>query len=178
MSSKLFLVAGASLLVGGGLGAFVTQTIYGGHAERVDPSPDRPLKCPEPKPCICPPPVDCGENGIVPDGAEPVGEIAAIEVPDTTRPGLPASALGLATAAVKEAIAPCLIDTEGLGGNILLRLTVTSTGGQGFIRTAEVTKTSGEVADVPECVSAYARRAKFEFETEGETQLQLPIKVN
>lgn len=177
MSSKTFFVAGASLILGAGLGAFVTQTIYGGPAERVDPSPERKFVCPEPKPCICPPPVDCGERGVVPDGAEPVGEIAAIEVPDTSRPGLPASALKLATAAVREAIAPCLVDTEGLGGHVLLRLTVTSTGGQGFIRAAEVEQTSGEVADVPECVSAYARRAKFDFEPEGETELKLPLRV-
>lgn len=177
--AKLFFVAGLSLLVGGAAGAFTTRTLYGGPIESVDPSPDRAPACPKCRECpVCPPPVDCGELGVVPVGDEPTGVVPdAVDVPEAARPGLPAAAVGLATTAVKDAVADCLNDVEGSGGHVLLSLTVTSTGGQGFIRNAEIAKTSGDVSAQTDCIVSNARRAKFEFEPEGELRFQLPLKV-
>lgn len=189
--ARLFLASGLSLVIGAGGGAYAMSLLYGGPPEaqvRVDPSPDPVApECPACPECpVCPPPPDCGELGVLPEDDLPVEPVDGPRAEPPELPsaapssGLPVSAVQKATAAVREAVTPCLEapEAEAARGMVLLSLTVTATGGQGFIRDALVTQRTGDVAGVEACIQSEARRAKFEWAgADGEQSMRLPIPV-
>lgn len=196
--ARLLFTSGLSLLAGGALGSYATRVIYGESVAPIDPAPPRARPCPVCRECpICPPPEDC----VVAEGREPEGDspevvrtatavapvellVPASEEPDRERlHGLPASAIQLATTTVRAAVAPCLepaVRGEARG-TILLDLTVTATGGQGFISEAAVYERSSDAREtrgVEPCLVENARRARFEVSADdGEARFRLPVRL-
>lgn len=141
--------------------------------------------CP-PTPCpACPEPVDCGELGRIPFGADPERETERGRsdysggIPDREPgpPGLPPSALRLAHRAVETEIASCLevlLDAEP--GSAVLSMTVTATRGTGFISDAAIGRATGGLAPVAGCLVDAARRARFEWSgSDGQLTFKLPV---
>ena len=66
-------------------------------------------------------------------------------------------------------------------GTVLLDLTVTATGGQGFISDASMVERSGDAvssSELEHCLLEAARRAKFEWSAEdGEAHVRLPVAL-
>lgn len=180
--TRLFLASGLCLLVGGVGGAYATRAVYGDPKTKVDPNPKRPPSC---APCpvcpACPPPPECG--GIIPPPSHTTKPIDKPSEPlAPAKPGLPFKALKLATDAVRGSIERCTTEDKvgELDGVILLNLTATATGGQGWISEALVTRATGSVADsdIATCVTDAAEEARFEWaESEGELRFKLPVKI-
>lgn len=199
--TRLFVVSGLALVVGAAAGAYATQLVYGDSSQQtVDPSPAPIRECPACPACpACPPPPDCGDLSVIPstpddlipsapmhgDGSEdPLGEDGNSITPPPSRrpagPGLSARAIQQATAAVRVAVRPCLEaeNTQTLSGMLLLDLTVTATGSEGFVTEALISQRSGDVGQVDVCVQKEALGARFEHEgPEGEQRVKLPLQV-
>ncbi len=173
---KLLTVAGVSMLAGGMLGSYATSALLGGGQPRVSPMPD---PAPVVAECKCDdqerPPVDPLESGRLPEGLT--------EIPgdpgEQALPGLPVKALELARAQAQRELKPCLSSADGLSeGTLVLTLTVTATGGQGFIREAAVTASSGDAEWAKDCVIERSRAVRFEWSgADGQQTLKLPIRV-
>lgn len=176
-SLRTFLAVGSGVIAGGILGAYVTTTIYG---ERVDVPP-------APAPVLCPPCPVCravsssteaeGLRAVVP-AVDPDQPPPEVEVPEIARPGLPASAVRMASAAFEREVAPCLSGGGGGEGMVVLELTVTATGGIGHIRELEITRREGMVGEIEACAGEAARRVQFEWPSgDGESKLVMPLKL-
>lgn len=193
---RSFLNPGLTLLVGmvvGGLaGVYGTRLVDGQAPKPVDPSPS-PVRecppCPERTPCpTCP---DCSGVSMLPTGEDDPTVVDLEDLPEDpgadraappppAGPGLPARAIQQASAAVRVAIEPCLeSDTARLAsGMLLLDLTVTATGSEGFVADALITQRSGDVDAVEACVQQEARRARFPYEgPDGTQRVKLPVKI-
>jgi hypothetical protein len=184
---RVFFAAGLAFLIGGGLGVWATRAIYGEGIAPVDPAPVRPKPCPPCGECpVCPPPPDCGDRGLIPTSTAP----KALLVPDDDepnrdrKPGLPARAIQLATTTVKQSVASCVEEAKRTGaeGTILLELTVTATGGQGFISDAALAGRSEDARNtmtIESCVLEGARTARFDWgNDDGEVRFRLPISLS
>lgn len=178
---RLFFGCSISFLLGGAAGVFGVRTLYG-QVDQVAPETPTSLVCPPPPPCpACPPPVDCGAvGGGLPSDPPPTPvERPPLDRPADALPGLPASVLPLAHAAVKTAIAPCLDEVPASASGVaLLALTVTATGGEGFLRDAVVTRATGDGRDVADCLARSARSARFRWSgPDGQLTFKIPISV-
>lgn len=182
-AARLFFVSGLALLVGGAGGAFAVRSLYGEETPEVTLGAEAKARncAPCPQCPVCPPPVDCGELGVVPpEDAPSGGPPQEIRLTDSDRPGLPASALPLAMSAVKTSMADCFADETSLSGVVLLDLVATATAGGGFIQEATVTKATGDVegTEIVECIRTSAESARFEWSgTEGSLEFKLPVRV-
>lgn len=172
------------MLVGGAVGAYATRAIYGDSPENIDPVTPRQKICPTCECPVCPPPPDCGDvNGVPTSTAPRAILIPEDEEPDRhTKPGLPASAVQLATGSVRTEVRPCLATIPyEVHGTVLLDLTVTATGGQGFISDASMVERSGDAvssSELEHCLVEAARAAKFEWSGEdGEAHVRLPVAL-
>jgi len=199
--TRLFVVSGLALVVGAAAGAYATQLVYGDSSQQtVDPSPAPIRECPACPACpACPPAPDCSDLSVIPsapddfvpdqpsdgdgtDGARDDSEAPINPLPSRrpAGPGLSARAIQQATAAVRVAVRPCLEaeGTEALSGMLLLDLTVTATGSEGFVTEALISQRSGDVGQVDMCVQKEALGARFEHEgPEGEQRVKLPLQV-
>lgn len=185
--TRLLMVSGFALLVGAAAGAYATQIVYGGASQApVVPSPSPIRECPACPSCpACPPPPDCSEVSLIPSTPDPVPSDDP-DLPDgpppnrPAGPGLSARAIQQASAAVRLAVTPCL-EAEGvdqLSGMLLLELTVTATGSEGFITEALISQRSGDTTEVEACVQREALGAKFEHQgPEGEQRVKMPLQV-
>lgn len=182
---RLVFVSGLSIIAGGAIGAYATRSIYGESAALVHPVQIRDRPCPACAECpICPQAPDCEDRGLVPTSTAP----RAILLPDTDepeqkRPGLPATAIRLASDRVRIEVAACVEESlrTGAQGTVLLELTVTATGSKGFISEANLaTRSSGTVSSesIDRCLIEGARRARFDWpEDDGEAHLRLPVRL-
>lgn len=183
-AARLFFAAGLSMLAGGAIGSYATRLIFGGSTENIDPVTPRQKICPPCECPMCPPPPDCGDVNAVPTSTAPRAILLPEddEVDRDKRPGLPASAVQLATKQVREETKACLnaLQVE-VHGTLLLELTVTATGGQGFISDASMIERSGDAVssnDLEHCLLDAARRAKFDWPAEdGEAHVRLPVAL-
>lgn len=179
--ARTLFVAGFCLLVGAAGGSLATKALYGDGGGVVVPAPVARPECPVCKECpACPPPPDCGELGVVPTTPPPPSGEGEEGPPPDQKPGLPASVIKPAGTAVETLIEPCLTakEAEGLSGTVVLDLTVTATGGQGFISEVLVTRRVGAVDAIEPCLTGAAKRARFEWPTsEGELKFKLPVRV-
>lgn len=169
---RLFFGCTISFLLGGSAGVFGLRTLYG-DLDRVEPAPRRNLVCPPPVPCPACVPAPVTEIERPPPGPPPdvtPGEASAL-------PGLPIEAAELAREAVRAEVAPCLAGAPGdMPGVALIALTVTATGGEGFIVDASVSSATGDADRSRDCIQAAARRARFAWDgADGRTRLQLPL---
>ena len=170
---KLLAVAGVSMLAGGALGSYATSALLGGGQAPVSPVAKKPPAVQE---CNCE--TQTAARQVDPLAAGRIPEDLT-EVRGTTLPGLPVSALNLARAAAQRELQPCATSGDAYGeGTLVLTLTVTATGGQGFIRQARVTAQSGDSDWARECVLERSRRVRFEWSgADGQQTLKLPIRV-
>ncbi|MBK6684336.1 MAG: hypothetical protein IPG45_07670 [Deltaproteobacteria bacterium] len=179
--ARTLFIAGFCLLVGAAGGSLATRALYGDGGGVVVPTPPTRPECPICKECpACPPPPDCGDLGVVPTETPPPTILGEDGPTPEAKPGLPASVIKPAGTAVEVLIEPCLTakEAEGLSGTVVLDLTVTATGGQGFISEVLITRRVGAVESVEPCLSDAAKRARFEWsEGEGELKFKLPVKV-
>lgn len=191
------MTLGVGLIAGGVIGAYAMTVVYGAHA----PLEPTKLQCPPCPACavataapcpVCPAGNDdtAAAGGASPAPGDPApspGDTVAAGTPDTVDvppeprlPGLPASALRLASAGFTREIAPCLekARADGLKGTILLDLTVTSTGSVGHIPAVELVRADPTAADVGPCLVEAARRVHFEWRDEdGQTRLRFPVAL-
>ena len=171
--ARLFAVAGVSFLAGGALGAYATSAILGGGQPPVRPSPQ--AKAPA-EPCRCDEPaaaaVDPLGTGRIADDLTEVDAPAAL-------PGLPVTALNRARASAQAQLKPCTTSSVAFGeGTLVLTLTVTATGGQGFISDAHITARTGDVEWAEPCIAQRARAIRFDWAgSEGQQTLKLPLRV-
>jgi hypothetical protein len=183
-ATRLFFAAGISMIVGGVIGSYVTGLVYGDSPGEIDPVTPRQKICPPCECPACPPPPSCGDLNGVPTSTAP----RAILVPEDEevdrdkKPGLPASAVQLATSKVRAEVASCFANLPfEVHGTILLDLTVTATGSQGFISDASMIEKSDDVvssSELEHCLVDAARRTKFEWNAEdGEAHVRLPIAL-
>jgi hypothetical protein len=99
------------------------------------------------------------------------------------KPGLPASAIRLASDGIRAELSGCVEESRKLNvqGIVLLELTVTATGGQGFISEASISGRSSGTASseqIDRCILDGARRARFAWkEDDGEAHFRLPLKL-
>lgn len=161
----------ASLVVGAALGSYATAALFGS-SETVNVNPQ---KAPPAEPCRCeipmPEPVD-------PLATSRVGEgITEIDAPRL--PGLPRSALELATRAAHEQFGPCATSSAAVGqGTLILELTVTATGGQGFVKDGGVVDRTGETEWAEQCMMRRLPAVRFEWSGgDGQQTLKLPLRV-
>jgi len=169
------------LLSGGIVGAYATTTVYGRRQQ------SEPVKtCPVCPVCeVCPPPADCAVPPPIPVGPPP--SIGSIEIeplpvdPDAPpKPGLPATAIGLASAGLRREIEPCLeaARARSARASLLLDLTVTATSGIGHIRAVDVVRAEGDAEELAGCLVSAATRVQFDWsQDDGESRLKYPIKV-
>ncbi|MEL7367419.1 MAG: hypothetical protein AAFN74_00800 [Myxococcota bacterium] len=171
-SVRLLTVAAASLVTGGVLGSYATSALLGGAAEQVRPAPPPPAPVAECK-CdpIAPPPVDPLANRGLTEG------LAEIDAP--ALPGLPPSALNRARTEAQRLLMPCATSSTALGeGTLVLSLTVTATGGGGFIKQAQITDSSGDAQWAESCVMERVRKVRFDWSgADGQQTLKLPLRV-
>lgn len=183
MGTQTILAFAAGLLIGGAGGAYAMRLVYGDAPARVDvgaPQNELRLRCPECR--ACPPPVDCGELGLVPEAvpSTPLSPREVLPPESGGLPGLPPLALKRASEAVRTAVAPCVAQAEELDahGVLLLDITVTATGGQGFVRTLEAGGRTGAPGPVEPCIIDRAWSARFAWDgDDGVQRLKLPIQV-
>ncbi|MEM7675751.1 MAG: hypothetical protein AAF449_07070 [Myxococcota bacterium] len=178
-SVRLLTVAAASLLTGGALGSYATSALLGGAAEQVRPAPPPPVaecKC-DPQ---APPPVDpLAGRGITEGLTEIEGGAPADRQGQGVLPGLPPSALNRARSEAQRLLTPCAASPDALGeGTLVLELTVTATGGVGFIKQAQVVDLSGDAEWARSCVMDQVRRVRFDWSgADGQQTLKLPLRV-
>jgi hypothetical protein len=187
---RTFSTLGVGLIAGGVIGAYAMTVVYGPHAP-IEPTK---LQCPPCPACavasaaacpVCPGPDDDTAPGASasPSPADTVTAATpeTLDIPTEPRlPGLPASALRLASAGFTREIAPCLekARADGLRGTVLLDLTVTSTGSVGHIPAVELVRADATAADVGPCLVEAARRVHFEWRDEdGQTRLRFPVAL-
>lgn len=186
MATQTILSFAAGLLIGGVGGAYGMRLVYGDAPARVEvatPKNEVRTRCPE---CpTCPPPVDCGELGVVPVGepTAPITPTAQVEDSFETSglPGLPPLALKRASEAVRTAVEPCVAQADELGahGVLLLDLTITATGGQGFMRAIDTSGRAGDPSMLEPCIITRARSARFSWDgDDGIQRLKLPIQIS
>ena len=189
-AARLVLGCTISFVLGGAAGVYGLRTLYG-DIDPVDPARERTPECPSPPPCpACPPPVDCGLQGRLPPADAPFetfedeSDTDSSDDPsweeDASMAGLPASAVPLAHAAVKSEIETCfeLLEDPAPSGIALLQLTVTATGGVGFVTEALVTRATGGAAELAGCLGEAARRARFVWKgPDGRLNFKLPLSV-
>ena len=175
---RTLLVLAFGLLSGGIIGAYATTTVYG---KRQPPPKAKALKCPACAECAaCPPPQDCDAPPpvVIADDLAPVIGEGPDEPADPTRPGLPASAIQLASTALARELGPCRTNAQetGAAGTLLLDLTITATVGVGHIRTADVVKSdAGDAMDA--CVLDAVARVQFQWaQADGESKLRYPVR--
>lgn len=184
---RTFLTLGVGLIAGGVVGAYAMTVVYGDRSAALDPSRMQCPPCPAiaaaPSPTPCPIRPDDATGPSASASPETVTAEApeALEVPTEPRlPGLPASALRLASAGMAREIEPCVTAARAANhtGTILLDLTVTSTGSVGHIPAVEVVRADPEVADLGPCLTQAARRVHFEWRDEdGQSRLRFPIAI-
>lgn len=93
---------------------------------------------------------------------------------------MPASAIQMASAALKRELEPCIksAEAEGISGTLLLDLTITATSGVGHIQGADVVDTKGAVDGIEECLLDAAARVQFDWtQADGETKLRYPVRL-
>lgn len=184
MGTQTILSFAIGLVVGAAGGAYGMRLVYGEAPSRVEVSAregEIHPRCPE---CpACPPPVDCGELGVVPETTLQAPLDASEEAfPESGGlPGLPPLALQQASEVIRIAVAPCLAQADALDahGVLLLDLTITATGGQGFVRTLDATGRTGDPGPLEPCITARAQAARFSWDgDDGSQRLKLPIRVS
>ncbi len=186
---RTFLTLGVGLIAGGVVGAYAMTVVYGQRSTSLEPSKMQCPPCPActtaAAPCpICPAPGDDGTARPAPASPAPDETVEAI-VPETLDaiprlPGLPASALKLASAGFAREIEPCMekARTEGLRGTLLLDLTVTSTDAVGHIPAVELVRADPTAAGIHACLVEAAGRVHFEWKDEdGQTRLRFPVQL-
>ena len=180
---RTFLVLAFGLICGGIIGAYATTTVYG---KRRVAAPQPAPSCPACPVCpTCPPPVDCDAPPPVVSPTAPARMFDDPEdpIPDpgaSRRPGLPASAIGLASRALMRAIEPCRTSSTGPdeSGSLLLELTITATSGVGHIRQTDVNQSEGDLEVFQSCVLEAAAEVQFEWTGEdGESRLKYPVRL-
>jgi hypothetical protein len=182
---RTLLVLAFGLLSGLIIGAYATTMVYGQRTpRRPEPSTAAPSCPPCPECARCPPPVDCeapppvvaadDPTGMMdPSGEDPID-------PGTRRPGLPASAIGLASQGLRRELAPCRerARAEGISGSVLLDLTITATNAVGQIRSAELLQAVDGADAIGACLIEAARRVQFEWpHADGESRLRYPVRL-
>lgn len=185
--AKTLAVGLVCLFVGSGLGFYGASRLEG-PASSLSVDPGVKTACPKCEACpVCPAAPDCGELGVVPT-AEDTDDLPDVDddvndvmdIDPNALPGLPPSALKLASDAVIQQIDGCLRQAAGDGerGIVVLALTVTATGGVGFVSDATAATHDGDVTGALECGPRDAQRAKFEWNgSDGRQELRLPIQV-
>jgi len=184
---RTFLPLGVGLIAGGVIGAYAMTVVYGQHQRGPEPAK---VICPPCPACVAPPPSPGvasagGEDDTTPETGPSPGASATPAGPETLDlptegrvPGLPSSALKLASSGFTREIAPCLDQarTENMSGSLLVDLTVTSTDGIGRIRDLGVIKADATAAGLQPCLLEAARRVHFEWTNgDGESRLRYPI---
>ncbi len=178
----MLVVSGLTFVLGGAAGIMLTRTIYGVEGGQVSPAPPPVVAaCPPPSCAPCPVCQEPTETAVVPP---PITETATLAAPGPkpldlgpAKAGLPAQAISLASGAVTGQLGPCL-NTPNANGTLVLELTVTATGGQGFIREVLIGRRTGNVAPVEDCVLVGAKRARFDWAgADGELKFKLPVRV-
>lgn len=199
-TTRLAATALLSLVVGAAGGAYATRLVYGDGTGAVDPSPEPRRTCPPCPDCpTCPEPPPCdtvSDLPTSPDPIEPYGDLDVVDTatdapddlprrrlpdPDLPRgPGLSAGTIQQAFSAVRLAVGPCLIQAseEDRRGMVLLSLTVTATGTEGFVTDAVVSQSSGDVASLEECLRSHAEGARFPHRgSDGSQRLKVPLRI-
>lgn len=199
---RTFLTLGVGLIAGGVVGAYGMTVVYGQRSSIMEPAKMQCPPCPactaaSAAPCpICPsgpaadldPGAPLPEDGRTPSGTQATPGTEETVVADTPEsldviprlPGLPASALKLASAGFSREIVPCLekAQADGLRGTVLLDLTVTSTDAVGHIPLVELVRADPSAADIHPCLVEAARRVNFEWRAEdGQTRLRFPVQL-
>jgi hypothetical protein len=197
MKSLLFL--GFGLVAGGILGAYATSTLYTSREEK-EAAMVLATKCPACPACPTAASLPIRPAPEAPDdldtpvaslkkGSTATGTGAAAgtspakgeELPTAPqKPGLPASAIKLASEALKREIAPCIeaAKTADGHGTFVLDLVVTATSGIGHIRSASLGSVSGSLAGLDACALESARRVQFAWpEDDGESRLRYPVQL-
>lgn len=182
---RTFLVLGFGLLAGGIIGGYATSLVYGQReAPRPPPPQVTPTGAPSCPPCpVCPPsrPDLAAQDAPEVDAPEEVPPLEELELPqEAARPGLPASAVRLASTGFQREIAPCIQQARdtALAGTLLLDLTVTATGGIGHIRDVGVVRREGSVEALETCLVEAAGRVQFDWGSgDGESKLRYPVQV-
>ncbi|MEL6186088.1 MAG: hypothetical protein AAFU79_15795 [Myxococcota bacterium] len=180
-AARLFFGCSICFLLGGAAGVFGVRTLYG-EVDRVVPETRKTLVCPPPPPCpACPPPVDCGDASVLPSSptTDPDVEAEVLDPEAPALPGLPASVLPYAHEAVREVLEPCLAEAPpDFPGVALLQLTVTATGGEGFISEVIVLQATGGAEAAASCLEEAARTARFPWAGgDGRLTFKLPVSV-
>lgn len=178
---RTFVLLGFGFLAGGLVGGYAVSVVYG-DGDRPATTPPQTAPCPVCPVCAPQRPIEdpgrTPDEQVEPEEIEPPEEI---EVPqEATRPGLPASAVRLASGGFQRESATCIeqANAAGTNGSLLLDLTVTATGGIGHIRELGVVKKTGEVGALETCLGEAAKRVQFEWRSgEGESKLRYPVQV-
>ena len=178
---RTFVVLAFGLLCGGVIGAYATTTVYGKRQPTVTVAPGECPACPACR--ECPKPVDCETPPPVVSADDPPGlleEEYDLGVGGTPKTGLPATAIGLASAAFGEQIGPCMgqARSDAVHGSLLLDLTVTTTAGRGRILNAQIAQSEGPVDELADCVKGAVTGVGFDWpHADGESRLRYPIVV-
>jgi hypothetical protein len=184
-SVRLLFVSGLSILLGGFFGAYATKSIYDTPSSQ--PRRDVPrekLACPPCAACPACPVADACDHGLIPTSTVTRTVLVSDDEPEHDRKtGLPMSAIKLASERVRAMIDPCLRESAKANaqGALLLELTVTATGSQGFISEATIGKRSPNTSwseEIERCLVDGARQARFEWDDgDGEAHFRLPVKL-
>jgi hypothetical protein len=180
---RLALALASGLIVGVILGAYVTSSIYGSKEEK-EAAIIGAVKCPQ---CpVCPAPTAPLKEAREDEEEAPSGlpvktstRPREIEVP-SGRPGLPASAIRLASEALKRELQPCVETARagGAHGAVVLDLVITATSGLGHIRQASLANMEGALAGFEGCAIDAAKKVQFEWhEDDGESRLRYPVQL-
>jgi hypothetical protein len=181
---RLALAVASGLIAGVVLGAFVTSSIYGTKEEK-EAAIIGAVKCPPCPTCPAPsvPPKEAREDEEDAPGSLPMKtstRAREIELP-TGRPGLPASAIKLASEALRRALEPCIETARagGAHGAVVLDLVITATSGIGHIRQASMSNIEGAFGGFEGCAIDAAKKVQFEWhEDDGESKLRYPVQLS
>jgi hypothetical protein len=181
------------LIAGGILGAYVTSSIYGSKEEheaavlgtvKCTPCPVCQAAVPSPSTLpIKPAPEEDDDNPTPhPRTSTKSGVKSASAEPDLQpgRPGLPASAIKLASEALRRELGPCIETARAADGHgsLVLDLVVTATSGIGHIRSAALASVSGALGGLDGCAIEAAKRVQFAWtEDDGESKLRYPVTL-
>lgn len=185
-AARILVSCAISFALGGFAGVFGLRTLYG-QPEHIKPATPIDLECPKPS---CPP-CNVAQPTTNIDGSSSQGYPLPAEgstppsldpsMSGQPRPGLPASAVEFARAAVERELSACAHHRAPESGArvVLLHLTVTTANGNGHISDAWVAPSNKSNAILANCLARAAREARFDWTTaDGEITFKLPVALD
>jgi hypothetical protein len=174
---RTFVALGFGLFAGGIVGGYAITVVYGVGAPRVEkPSTCPPAPAPSCPPCELAATPDTVEE--LPDAGTSTVVLPGYEAPRPKLPGLPTSAVRLASQGVEREVQACAAGLGQAEGTVIVDFTITATAGQGFLRAVRVVRTDRRAVDLLECVERGLPKVRFEWGgSDGETRLRYPLLV-